>query len=169
MHKAISSYIIAFVVVFIVAITPSDVMRATRSKWYACIRPGITPPNYVFPIVWTFLYICIAFAFAQVLMAHEDAPDRTVLITLFFVNLILNMAWSFCFFGMKDVVLAMVVLCAILVSQLFIMHYVHKMCGAGFLPPWTFHVLLPYTFWLMFAAVLNGLSLVHANTCAKLI
>ena len=56
-----------------------------NTKWYKCIRSDLTPPNYVFPIVWTFLYILLGISFKKIL----DSEDK-ILIGLFITNLLLN-------------------------------------------------------------------------------
>ena len=36
-------------------------------QWYECIKPNITPPKYIFPIVWTILYILLAIILKNIL------------------------------------------------------------------------------------------------------
>ena len=68
----LKAHITSFIIMAVVAMFPSDVMKATKSRWYQCIRPSITPPNIVFPVVWTVLYILIAFALAQTFMVRGE-------------------------------------------------------------------------------------------------
>lgn len=37
------------------------------TQWYECIKPNITPPKYIFPIVWTILYILLAIILKNIL------------------------------------------------------------------------------------------------------
>jgi tryptophan-rich sensory protein len=162
-----SAHLIAFTIVFIVAIAPSDVMKATKSKWYNCIRPSITPPNFVFPLVWSVLYILIALVLAQVFLVSREEVLKKKLLISFGINLTLNVAWSFLYFGVKDIMASFFILLAILTTQLFNMVYIKELCLKGALPLWTFHIMLPYTLWLLFACVLNGLSLLNVDKCKR--
>ena len=143
---------------------PSDVMKATKSKWYKCIRPSITPPNIVFPIVWSVLYVTIALALAQVLMLDDSnmkgRVDKFKLISFFIVNLVLNILWSLMFFGVNDVTFAFVIIIGIIMSQIMVLVYSWKL-----LPRWAFWIQIPYICWLCFACLLNGLSMTNIRRC----
>lgn len=142
-------YITAFLIITVVALLPSQTMKSTKSEWYKCIRPAITPPNFVFPIVWTFLYILIA-----IVLAHAIKARHQTLLLFFAVNLALNVLWSFLYFGSKRVALAFVVLLTILATGIVIFYL-----SWSLLPKWVTWLFLPYLLWLAFAGVLNGLSL----------
>ena len=147
------SYIVAFIIVSLVMFIPSGTMDSVKSPWYKCIRPTITPPNYVFPIVWTILYILIAIALANTLML-PNSSNRQILLWLFGFNLICNMLWSFAYFGNKDVLLAFFILLAIIITTGFILQYLYLL-----LPIWVMILLIPYQLWICFAGILNFLSL----------
>lgn len=147
------AYFISFITMIIVMFLPSTVTkRSINSKWYNCIRPDITPPKYVFPVVWTILYITIGIGLANTL-SLKNSNERWILLALYAWNLILNMAWSFIYFVNHDVILALFVLLNLIISTLFILYYTYLL-----LPVWIFWMLLPYVAWLYFAALLNFLS-----------
>ena len=65
-------------------------------EWYESLnKPGWTPPDWAFPVVWTILYIFIAFAGWVVL---RDAPWSAAIV-IWFVQIAVNGAWSWLFFG----------------------------------------------------------------------
>lgn len=152
------AYLISFAIVSIVMALPNQVtMRSVNSPWYKCIRASFTPPKYVFPIVWTTLYIFIAITLAQTLLLKEsDTKHR--LLGLYAFNLILNVAWSFAFFGEHNVLGAFIILLALIVSGGMILCKSRRV-----LPPWVSYLLVPYVGWLCFAGILNGASLL--KTC----
>ena len=180
------AYIISFAIVSIVMALPNQVtMRSVNSPWYKCIRASFTPPKYVFPIVWTTLYIFIAITLAQTLLlkesdtklirtasSHRDlwSPNgvswledfipntKYQLLGLYAFNLILNVAWSFAFFGEHNVLGAFIILLALIVSGGMILWKSRRV-----LPPWVSYLLVPYVGWLCFAGILNGASLL--KTC----
>ncbi len=152
------AYLVSTIAMVIVMVVPNaTTMRAVDSAWYTCVRPSITPPKIVFPIVWTLLYISIGIAFAQALML-KNSYEKNVLIGLFVWNLLLNVLWSHVYFGHRDVILALFVLLNLIMATMFLLYYVYLR-----LPPWIFWLLLPYLAWLYFACLLNFLSTI--KTC----
>lgn len=152
--KQYESYVLSFAIMVVVMFLPNKMMRKSiDSAWYECIKAPITPPKFVFPIVWTLLYITIGVGLAQSLLL-QNSYEKNVLLFLYAFNLILNVVWSFIFFGNQDVILALFVLCNIIVSTIFILYYTYLL-----LPLWVFWMLLPYIAWLKFAGVLNFLSI----------
>lgn len=157
----ISAYVVSFIVILIVALLPSRVMVATQSPWYECVRPSVAPPNYVFPIAWSILYVLIAIALAQILHM-QSSVTKTTLVMWLSVNLVLNVLWSFVFFGVRRVRWAFIVLLGIIVSLVAI-----------FVVGWTGGVnkgvlalLVPYGAWLLFALVLNGQAWPKETICS---
>jgi tryptophan-rich sensory protein len=62
-----STLISAFSIILTSYIGSIFTRKNVNTKWYDCIKPIITPPNYVFPIVWTILYILLFFVFKNIL------------------------------------------------------------------------------------------------------
>lgn len=154
----IFAYLISFFILFIVATLPSNAMRSIQTPWYKCIRSDITPPNYVFPIVWTTLYTFLAIVLAQIFLYDPKQANKqqqkSWLLLLFAVNLILNILWSFVYFQYKNQPLAYLILLSIIGSTLAILYYTYQT-----LPLWVFYLIVPYYLWTCFALVLSTVSL----------
>jgi tryptophan-rich sensory protein len=153
MDKKNAYFLSLFIMLFVMFVPTVATMKKVTSAWYKCIRPSISPPNYVFPIVWTFLYIMVGFALAQTFMLQESI-DKNILLYLYGYNLLLNMLWSFAYFGTENVSLAFVILLAMIISAAFILYYTWLL-----LPVSVFYILVPYMMWICFAGLLNFLSL----------
>ena len=70
--------------------------------WYESLRfPRLRPPNWLFGPAWTVIFILIAAAGVIVWESAEDPATRFRLVTLFFVNGLLNLLWSPLFFKMR--------------------------------------------------------------------
>lgn len=149
----INAYIYSFIIMIIVAAAPSNTMKSIGSPWYQCIKSDLTPPNYVFPIAWTTLYVLIGIALSQTLLL-EDSESKNILLQLYAVNLLLNVLWSFSYFGNRNVKFAFIIILGMIVSQIFILQYTRML-----LPQWVFNILVPYLLWVSFATVLNYGSL----------
>ena len=131
------------------------------SGWYrALAKPALTPPGWVFPVVWTTLYVMLGFALAMILAAR-GAAARGRGVMLFLAQFVLNLAWTPLFFGAHRVGLALLVIVAMTVLTIataFAFARVRKAAA------W---LLVPYLVWISFASVLTwriGQLNPHAET-----
>ncbi len=118
--------------------------------------PKITPPDFIFPIVWTLLYSLMALALVLFWAAKYRAPSSRFYHqthALFYVQLGLNFLWPWLFFVAQSPFLAWIdclLLFAVLVVVIARFFKVSKWAGA---------LLVPYGLWVGFAAILNFLIL----------
>jgi len=141
--------IISFIVVHLAALIGSLSTNAD-SEWYDSVKPSITPPNYVFPIVWTILFIFISLSLYLVWMNSKKNQKKAIGI-VFGINLILNALWSYLFFGLQNPLAAfyeLILLWISIISMLILNYRINK---SGF---W---MLMPYFLWVSFAGILNWL------------
>jgi len=95
-------FLISILIVFAVAfIGNSFTARVVQSAWYESIKPAITPPNWVFPIVWNILFFLIATSM-YLAWIHSKKASKRIVAWEFGVNLFLNGLWSYLFFGLKQ-------------------------------------------------------------------
>jgi tryptophan-rich sensory protein len=119
------------------------------NPWFqALTKPEFMPPGWAFGAAWTILYAMMGFALAMVLHARR-ARQRRMAITLFALQLVLNLAWSPLFFGAHKVVPAFWLLVAILISATATTLLFRRIRPAAAL------LMVPYLAWLIFATVLN--------------
>ncbi len=142
--------VLSFVAVIITAVIGSLFTNAATDSWYQSIKPAITPPNFVFPIAWTILYILIAFSI-WLSIINSSGKARKLLISLFAINLILNALWSILFFGMHLPVLSFIDLALMWLSIIVLIKTTWKVSKTA---AW---LLLPYACWVTFAGLLNYL------------
>ncbi len=164
--RPVTAYILSLFVVVATALSGSFFTNmSVKSPWYKCIRPKITPPAIVFPVVWTMLYIMIAIAFARTLLLSSNSPAQKALknyiVVLFTVNLLLQVLWTFLYFAKKQIAMAfIVILCLLVVTAILMMMIWHAVKikvfpGNTKIIVW---LLVPFIMWLSFATVLNFLS-----------
>jgi tryptophan-rich sensory protein len=127
-----------------------DLLTRANLAWYATLeRPGFTPPNSVFPVVWTVLYAMMAISAWLVWRAKGKEEDRKLGLVSFGIQLGLNVAWSFAFFLLRNpgagLFVVLLLLAAIAVT---IVLFDRLSRGAALL-------LLPYLLWVCFATALN--------------
>lgn len=118
-------------------------------RWYAGLRkPSFTPPNWLFGPVWTTLYIAMAVA-AWMVWKRTGWQESNGALTLFAVQLVLNLAWSFIFFKFHRPDLALleiILLWAAIAATILKFAPISK--GAALL-------LAPYLAWVTYAVALN--------------
>jgi tryptophan-rich sensory protein len=117
--------------------------------WYPqIVKPSWNPPGWVFGPVWTALYIAMAVAAWRVWRVGGWRQNRTPL-TFYLVQLVLNAAWSWIFFGLHSIGWAVVDILALLAVIVFVTaRFWKKERVAGWL-------MVPYVLWVGFASVLN--------------
>jgi tryptophan-rich sensory protein len=100
---------LAVAVVALTSILGQLATRPNLAPWYAgLIKPAFNPPNWVFAPVWTALFVLMAFAMWRILCLPRDTPGRGRALMLFLVQLAMNAAWSWMFFGAQSPLLGMV-------------------------------------------------------------
>lgn len=128
------------------------IMRDSIDVWYpTLVKPGFTPPNWIFAPVWSVLYIMMGVAAGLVWNRIEsDRINSRKGLQFFAIQLALNFLWSYLFFGLHNLLLALAEI-AVLWLMIYETYVVFKRVDktAGML-------LLPYLAWIGFATVLNA-------------
>jgi len=118
--------------------------------WYATLtKPGFTPPNGVFPIVWTILFVMMAVSAWLVWRAPGDEGERKTALVWFGIQLVLNVLWSFAFFFMHSPPAGFGVIMALIVAIVLTIVFFDRLSRPAAL------LLVPYVLWVGFAAGLN--------------
>jgi len=117
--------------------------------WFHTLnKPFLTPPDAVFMPAWIVLYILIAISFV-IFIRKNSGHSKKLPLVFFFIQLILNFAWPFVFFGMQNIgaALAVIILMWIFIVLTIITFMRHSKIAAM--------LLLPYLLWVSFAFYLN--------------
>ena len=124
---------------------------APPGAWYAGLaKPPFNPPGWLFPPVWTTLYVLIAVAGARTWRREPGGwPMR-----LWWAALALNFAWSPSVFGMHNLALGMGVILLMLAA---IVAFIATSWRRDRAAAATF---VPYAAWVSFASLLNGALLI---------
>jgi benzodiazapine receptor len=118
-------------------------------SWYAgLIKPSWTPPSWIFGPVWSALYLMMALA-AWLVWRRSGLAAASIPITLFMVQLGLNVMWSILFFGLK--------MPGVAFGEIIILWFAILATAIAFWrsTPVAGYLLLPYLIWVTFATVLN--------------
>ena len=148
-EKPLYNFLYSFALVFITAIFCSYFNNIGMQNFYSEINlSSLTPPNVVFPVVWTVLYVLMVTAFYFVL---ETAPKQQLreASTLFTLNMFLQVLWTFAFFYNAAFLSGFIILVILdFATALLVLAFYRLNRIASYM-------LIPYTLWLLFATYLN--------------
>ena len=116
--------------------------------------PPLAPPGWLFPVVWTVLFILMGISAARIFTSKSHKKDDALFV--YAVSLALNFSWSIFFFNMQSFIVSFVILVALWLSIIITMIKYHKI---NQLAAW---LQLPYLLWVTFAGYLN-LAIIFLN------
>ena len=148
--RDVRSGVLAIIAVTAASIVGQLATYPNLAPWYSGLsKPSFNPPNWLFAPVWTALYVLMAFAVWRVLRQPGASAARRLALGLFFVQLALNAAWSWMFFGANSPLLGMI---NIIPQMLIILATIITFHRLDRIAAWC---LVPLAAWVSFASVLN--------------
>jgi len=122
-------------------------LTTESNNYNTIIMPSFAPPGFLFPIVWTILYTLMGIS--SYIVSESLSINKDDALKIYFLQLIVNLLWSFIFFTFKLYLLAFIwiILLIVLVVLMIIRFYKISRVSA--------YLQIPYLLWLIFASVLN--------------
>ena len=121
--------------------------------WYKSLnKPSWTPPDWVFPIAWLYLYIAMSYSLVRV----YGASNNDLFLIFWALQLVFNTLWTPVFFGLHRIKLGFIILLCLWVSVIIMVvlaFYTDLIAGL---------LLTPYIVWGSYAGVLN-FSIIQLN------
>ena len=111
-------------------------------------KPPLSPPGWLFPVVWTILYTIMGISAARVWLA-KDSAARSKGLNLYVTQLIVNFFWSLIFFNAQAFGFAVIWLLLLWALVLLMILQFYKADRLAAL------LQIPYLIWLTFAAYLS--------------
>ena len=112
------------------------------------VKPFLSPPALLFPVVWTVLYALMGVSAARIYAAPKS-QERTKGLLLFMLQLGINFAWCFVFFTLRMFLAASLCLAVMLILVVMMCVYFRKVDRVSA------YLQIPYVLWLMFAEYLS--------------
>jgi len=112
------------------------------------LKPALTPPGWIFPVVWGILYLLMGIAAARIALLQESGAQRAAL-RVYGLQLAVNFIWPLLFFNLQAfgaAFLWLVLLFALIVWMILSFRELDKAAA------W---LLLPYLLWTAFAGYLS--------------
>ena len=119
-------------------------------------QPPLSPPGWIFPIVWSILYLLMGYASYRILSSGAAPAAIKKALTFYGIQLALNFLWPLIFFGLQWYWIAFVWL---LILWVFIYLTMYQFGG---IDDTAENLLSPYLLWVTFAGYLNfGVALLN--------
>lgn len=128
----------------------SSLITADGFRDYAAVtKPPLSPPAWLFPVVWTILYILMGVSAYLVYNGGKTPEKSKKPLTVYAVQLAMNFMWPIFFFSLDAYLFSFVwllVMWALVLVMIVMFHRVNRLAGL---------LQIPYFVWLTFAAYLN--------------
>ncbi|MBD3862296.1 TspO/MBR family protein [Olleya marilimosa] len=122
------------------------------SDWYTNLNQAPwTPPGWIFGVAWTIIMLCFSVYLSKLFTVIKTKQ----LITVYILQVILNVSWNFIFFNLHQVLFALITI-LLLTVVIFYMFFKYKKTANNIS-----FLLLPYMVWLLIATSLNAYILIY--------
>ncbi|MCI8404082.1 MAG: tryptophan-rich sensory protein [Clostridia bacterium] len=150
MWNKIKPYVISIAIALGVGALSSLLTKGNMNLYDYIVKPPLSPPMIVFPIVWSILFILMGISSAMVFVNRENNKEaaRSALLTYAF-QLAVNFFWSIIFFNMKAYLFAFIWILLLLALILIMIIQFRKVSKTAA------YLQIPYLLWVIFAAYLT--------------
>lgn len=142
--------VLAIVICQMAGVLGSVFTSSSVSTWYpTLIKPSFTPPGGFIGTVWIVLFTLMGIALFLVWREGNGGPEKKMALGVFAVQLVVNVLWSWAFFGLQSPLAGIVVIAVLwlLILQCIVRFWPISKNAAL--------LLVPYILWVSFAAFLN--------------
>lgn len=149
MNKNLKTLLIAVAVPLFVGGISGFLSRGSRAAYSLLNKPALSPPGWVFPVVWTTLFILMGIASYLVVTSGKPQNDISNALTVYIIQLMVNFFWSIFFFNFERYLFSFfwIVLLWILILFTILLFYRISKPAA--------YLMIPYLLWVTFAGYLN--------------
>lgn len=145
--KKISPYAISIVIALAVGGLSAALTGGKMEEYARLVQPPLAPPGWLFPVVWTVLFILMGVSAAMIW--KSDSPGRSDALFIYGTQLVVNFLWTIFYFNFNARLLAFCWLIFLLLLVLLMTARFSK------ISPSAAKLQIPYIVWLVFAGYLN--------------
>jgi len=143
------TYIISIAIPLIVGIAATLLTSKNMGIYKEIMKPPLAPPAFLFPVVWTILYILMGISSAKIILTPSARGEQKKSIILYGLQLLLNFIWPVVFFNFKSFKISFIIIVLLwyTVFQMILAFYEIDKKAAFYQ--------IPYILWITFATYLN--------------
>ncbi len=125
----------------------SSLLSRSMTTYTSISKPDFSPPSYVFPIVWTILYVLMGIS--SYIIYDSDSPAKGRALKIYMLQLFFNFCWSIIFFRFNLYLFALIWLIVLIALICLMIKEFYK------ISPLAAYLQIPNLLWCVFAALLN--------------
>ena len=150
MNKKLKTYLISIGIALAVGGLSAFLTRGSMNLYEEIITPPLSPPSWVFPVVWTVLFILMGISAAMIYLDRfSPTPQKKSALYTYALSLIVNFFWSIIFFNMRAFLFAFIWL-------LFLLYLIVRTIMKYYkINPIAAYLQIPYLLWVSFAGYLT--------------
>ena len=148
--RKLLTFVVAIALPLIIGGFSAFLTKDNMSMYEEVVSPPLSPPAFLFPVVWTILYVLMGVSSAFIWLnrvENKDVADRGLLI--YAVSLFFNFVWSLIFFNFKAYLFAFIWLAVMLILIILTVINYKKIV------PLAAYLQIPYVLWTSFAGYLT--------------
>lgn len=150
MWKKIRPYVISIAIVLGVGGLSALLTKDNMNLYDYIIKPPLSPPMILFPIVWSILYILMGIGSAIIFVNREEhKKEARSALWIYAIQLVVNFFWSIIFFNMKAYLFAFIWILLLWVLIIMMILQFHKVSKSAA------YLQIPYLLWVTFASYLT--------------
>ena len=141
------SFFLFLIITFSASFVGGMVTIRFKEPWYSqLIKSNFNPPDWVFAPVWTTLYLMMTLA----IWFYWHSKNREMnTLYIYFIHIVFNTTWSIVFFGLHQILLALIVLMILIILIIIL---ILKFKRANYVSS---YLMIPYLLWSCYALFLN--------------
>jgi len=141
------SFVLFFIITYSASFIGGMATISFKEPWYSeLVKSNFNPPDWIFAPVWTTLYLMMTLA----IWFYWHSKNREMnTIYIYFIHIVFNTTWSIVFFGLHQILLALIVL-LILIFLIIILIIRFKRVNLV-----SYYLMIPYLLWTFYALFLN--------------
>ena len=144
------TFIISLIIPLLVGAISAFITNNQMETYSNLNTPLLAPPGWLFPIVWTLLYILMGIS---IYISHDPKRENALIVYSF--QLFINFCWPLFFFNLHNYFLSLMILIALILTVIYMLIIFKK------INPKSFYLNIPYILWLFFALYLNFMIFIN--------
>ena len=149
MFKKIKPYLISVLISSAVGGLAAFLTRNSMKIYKEIATPPLSPPSWIFPVVWSILYILMGISAAIIYKEDSIGETRQKALITYAASLIFNFSWSIIFFNFRAfgvAFIALLILLFLIIRTIYLYSKINRIAA---------YLQIPYALWVAFAGYLN--------------
>ncbi|MBR3995921.1 MAG: tryptophan-rich sensory protein [Clostridia bacterium] len=150
MKSKIKPYVVSILIALAIGGLSALLTMDSMDIYSEIVTPPLAPPGFLFPIVWTILFILMGISAAMIYTSDNGtAQEKSTALRIYAASLAVNFLWSIIFFNFRAYLTAFAVLLLLLMLVIKTIFEYKK------IEPVAAYLQIPYALWVTFAGYLN--------------